>query len=416
MITVQVISHAKEKQEGHIVYTKIATPRSLDEFDLDIIDLTDENLWYCDNYAGNLSLRTQRDLESLSTMIENTKKARILFVLPQDIMLHRYSGSSTTRNNHTEKQYKRTRIKDELQSIAQHVFSAFGIISRSFSIVYENTETVLNETSYRAAFYFSGCGPGITESNGSNKPTTINPMNRYYLTTLDIFASDEMLNGFINSIFAPSQREAKPEWIWVISFYDDTEQESVIEEQKRIIQTAESTIEVAKAKLETNQRYKSILYTNGDELVEVVFDILQILLECDLSQFVDEKREDFLVHNPVYTLIGEIKGITSNVRNEHITQLETHYQQYMDQLEEKGITENVHQLLIINPLRNKPVSEREPVHEKQIALATRNGSLIIETVTLLRLFELFLQNKVTTDKCIELFTERVGILKPSDFE
>jgi len=53
---------------------------------------------------------------------------------------------------------------------------------------------------------------------------------------------------------------------------------------------------------------------------------------------------------------------------------------------------------------------------REIALATRNGSLIIETVTLLRLFELFLQNKVTTDKCIGLFTERVGILKPSDFE
>ena len=115
-------------------------------------------------------------------------------------------------------------------------------------------------------------------------------------------------------------------------------------------------------------------------------------------------------------MIGEIKGVTSNVKNEHITQLETHYQQYQDHLQESNQTENISQVLIINPLRNKPIAERELVHEKQIELAKRNGSLIIETVKLLKLFELFLQGDLCTDECIELLTKKTGILEYSDFQ
>ena len=66
---------------------------------------------------------------------------------------------------------------------------------------------------------------------------------------------------------------------------------------------------------------KSVLYTNGDELVQVVFEILEELLGCDLSQFVDLKKEDFLFTIEDTTFIGEIKGVNSNVKNPNITQL-----------------------------------------------------------------------------------------------
>ena len=97
-------------------------------------------------------------------------------------------------------------------------------------------------------------------------------------------------------------------------------------------------------KLKENLRYKSILYSNGDDLVRVVFEILENILDCDLSKFEDIKKEDFLIKKDNYTFIGEIKGVTSNVKNEHISQVDVHYQKYMDKLNEEKIQERVKEL------------------------------------------------------------------------
>ena len=57
------------------------------------------------------------------------------------------------------------------------------------------------------------------------------------------------------------------------------------------------------------------------------------------------------------------------------------------------------------------MTERDPIHDSQISLAQRNESLIIDTYTLLRLFEKFLNNEITISKCTELFTIETGLLK-----
>ena len=77
--------------------------------------------------------------------------------------------------------------------------------------------------------------------------------------------------------------------------------------------------------------------------------------------------------------------------------------------------ENVKGILIINPLRNKPLDQRDNVHEKQIQLARRNGSLIVSTDVLLSLFVAYLENHVSTEKVIELFKNNTGLLQASDF-
>ena len=138
--------------------------------------------------------------------------------------------------------------------------------------------------------------------------------------------------------------------------------------------------------------------------------MLEALLDCDLSSFKDEKAEDFLIKKDKHTFIGEIKGVTSNVKSEHISQLDVHYQTYLDKLRENTEDEKVHQLLILNPLRNKPLQSREPVHEIQIKLAKRNECLIIETVTLLRIYEQFLMKKITSEQCMEVFSTETGLL------
>lgn len=78
-----------------------------------------------------------------------------------------------------------------------------------------------------------------------------------------------------------------------------------------------------------------MLYENEDELVSVVFNMLENMLDYDLSLFIDQGDEDFSIKLEDVTFIGEIKGATSNVRAEHISQLDVHYQSYLDKLQDK---------------------------------------------------------------------------------
>ena len=66
--------------------------------------------------------------------------------------------------------------------------------------------------------------------------------------------------------------------------------------------------------------------------------------------------------------------------------------------------------------RNKSLNEREPIHKDQIELAVRSGCLIIETNTLLRLFERFCRGEVTAQKCNQVFSERSGLLSLAEFD
>lgn len=61
------------------------------------------------------------------------------------------------------------------------------------------------------------------------------------------------------------------------------------------------------------------------------------------------------------------------MKYEHISQLELHYRSYLDRLAENRQSENVKQLLIMNPFRTKALDRRDPIHVSQIDLAIRNG-------------------------------------------
>ncbi|MBO7554518.1 MAG: hypothetical protein J6T41_00900, partial [Neisseriaceae bacterium] len=59
-------------------------------------------------------------------------------------------------------------------------------------------------------------------------------------------------------------------------------------------------------------------------------------------------------------------------------------------------------------------NERDPVHETQINLAKRNKCLIIETKTLLKLYEKFVAGEIKAEDCEKLFTEKYGLLQDDD--
>lgn len=405
----QVINYSIVKTDGYITFSSIERPRSLDEFDFNIIDLSEERIWYKEKKTTS-TVDAIDDLKSLGNMILNAQKSRIIIVLPQDINIYTYQGKDYSG----KKAYDIRRIKDNLAWVQKNIYEVLLSDSDPFKTLYENTINSFGKIKYQAAFYFANNYPPITLSDGSNKPTTIQYREKIYITALDIMQTEEHLENFIKTLFVPNTPEETPEWMNGIVFNDDEQQAQVILENQDIIKSAEEAISGAMQIIRKNEEIKSILYTNGDELVKVVFMILEDLFAYDFSTFVDEKREDFLLKKENFTLIGEIKGINTNVKNENISQLEHHYQMYQDRLQEEGKTENVHQVLIINPLRKTPVLEREEIHQEQVKLAERNESLIIETKTLLKIYELFLQHKINRDDCITLFTKKTGLLKNDD--
>lgn len=392
-----------------ITISKLNAPNAFDSYDINIISLQSERLWRFEKDSEQ-QLNCTNDLLSIKMMIEASKKAINIIALPQNYM-HRYRA--TGRNTYLY----HCELKNEIQNLQLELLAALiptGYI-RSFTLFYENSETTLNEKIFNSAFCFRDSNNPITKSNGAEKATTMQLNDRLILTTLDLQSPGVMLDDFIKGIGLDKEPSEIPQWVKDYQFFDDAQQQELISQSQQKIDDLKNTIDQAQDKINTNLNYKSILYTNGDELVGVVFDILEKALCCNLSDFVDERKEDFLIKKEDVTFIGEIKGITSNVKSEHISQLDVHYQSYSDYLQENNLSETVKQLLIINPFRTQPLSERKSVHHKQIELAERNECLIITTETLLKIFEKFLKQEIASNEIITIFKMKSGLLTEQDF-
>ena len=405
-MTIQVIQYGiiSAEPEENIFFSPLDAPKALDDYEYDIIDLSDPEMWgYSDDTVGVVD--SNKDLETIYKMVENSKKATIVYILPQNCKYS--SGRYTTHVN---------ALKDIIPNImSRSLKTAVYPNFHNQKIEYEATKTSIGSLTYSADFYFNTTNFVITKSEKSEKPTTIQLEENIYITTLNATLDSGALLNFLKCLFFPKDKEETPAWMQEVNYGDDEEQYKIVQDAENKIVAAKEEIERANAKLAENNRIKSIVYTNGEELVEVVIDILEALLNCELSDFEDKKREDFLIIKPHCTFIGEIKGVTSNIKYEHISQLELHYRGYLDDLDEQNKTETVKQILIMNPFRSKALKEREPVHTSQIELAKRNECLIIETETLLRIYEKYCAGEISSDECIDIFLTKNGLLKLEDF-
>lgn len=410
---IQVISYnrIREREFSEVTVSTLNSPKSLDEYDINIIDLTGKDgLW---SYEGNSysSINSINDFSSISSMVDNSRKSKIIYVFPPNMEFKYWL------EKHNNRYYNSILLKDFLKILCKDILGKVLpiMITKEF-LAFENTRTSIAGKTYEADFYFCNIPDGITKSDFSEKITTVVFDERIYGTTLNILNSKDALLTYIDYMFGKKNKIEVPDWISNINFADDEQQRINIEQNQLVIADSQERIKIANEVLERNARYKSVLYTNSNELVEVVFEILERILGCDLSEFEDLRKEDFLIKLPDCTFIGEIKGVTSNIKYEHISQVELHYRGYLDRLEEEGKSENVKQILIMNPFRTKPLDKREPVCEDQIKLAERNDCLIIETITLLRVFEKFCNEEITTQKVIDVFSEKIGLLSLDVFE
>lgn len=408
---IQVISdNAKIKYgEGHeYTYSSLGEPITFDAFDLNIISLQTQGLWEFKGMNTN-SINAMKDFQSLQPLLETYKKTNVIVCFPQNYEYRYYYNSPSYRNYLPLKD-----MIEKLKGYLHYLLPAGDV----FDLVYENSTTVCGESRFNAAFYFSSISSKImklTKCIGGDHATTILFKENLIFTTLDLSKPTTNIDDFLKSVGFLEKKFEAPEWVKDVEFFDDAEQKKVINEASQIIEQQQSKIDDAEKRLQNNLKYKSILYETGEELVSVVKEMLEQMLMCDLSNFIDEKQEDFRIILKDVTFIGEIKGVSSNVKSENVSQVDNHCQSYSDKLDEEGKTENIKGILIINPLRNKAISERDEIHEKQIKLANLYGSLIITTETLLKLFNEFLEKRIDTNKIIDLLKSKIGLLTDSDF-
>lgn len=407
---IQFISYKNEirfDSKHSITYNKLSSPKALDEFYINVFSLQDKNMWLTDE-DYRTSLNNSNDFFSIRQMLEYSENAKNVILLPQNYT-HQYYKLHTGYGHNYE-------LKDDINNLQQYILGSIlpNISYYEYSLIYENSTTKLGNESFESSFVFTKSPNILSKANSTEKTTSFNTDN-IYLSTLYLENDNINIDEFIKGLGLEKEKNLIPEWINDYSYFDDKKQNSIIETSEREIDELNEKIKQSNEKLNENLKYKSILYTNGEELVKVVFEILEQILDFDLSDFVDEKKEDFLVEKEKITFIGEIKGVTSNVKSEHVSQLDVHLQSYKDDLDEDGTKENIKSLLIINPFRTKPLNERDEVHEIQINLAKRNESLIITTDVLLKLFEKFKDEKISSEQIVSLFEKNIGILTTNDF-
>lgn len=416
---IQIITYDIDKYEEYseqkYKISALGEIQALDDFEMCIIDLTDKDLWNCNNDKPN-SVNCYRDLLTIKEAIINSNSTKIVMVLPQNEIISYNQDYDWKGINNSKRYFYRNSIqlKDNKTNLIEIISKKLFHIEK-IEILYEKTKTTIIDKNVDADFninnYREEGFEAITFSKNSNKVTTIKK-DKIFITTLKILDDNETLKMFIDSYCDEEQeKEDIPDWVRDIIFYNDKELKKSKNDNLEKIQKLKGENLKLEEQINKNLEYKSILYSTGDELVKVVLEILDEILEYDSSDFVDEKREDFLIKKEDITFIGEIKGVSSAVANKNVSQLDVHVQSYLDKLQEEDKEENVKGLLIVNHQRNKPLEERQEVHEHQRNLATRNGSLIIETQTLLKIFEKYKLGELTKEKCKKMFEENAGVLK-----
>ena len=90
--------------------------------------------------------------------------------------------------------------------------------------------------------------------------------------------------------------------------------------------------------------------------------------------------------------------------------MEVHYSKYMDKLQEEGKTEKIKKILIMNYERTKEVNKRDDINLMQSDLAKKNNTLIIDTKSLLTIYEKLLNGSLTKSNVIKYIISNSGVI------
>lgn len=392
---IQYLRRYVEKDKYKILeQNSILQPIVLDDFDINIIDLSDPKIWIS---GDSKEIECLKDLKNIFKLIEERKKSEIIIMCPQNIKYY-YDEIGIYRNGK-----KNIELKSLIPFIGKIVTNG---MKEGEIFTFGKTNTIIDQENISSDFYFKDNlnVEVLTESEKSKKKTTVK-FNNIIFTTLKLETENE-IEKFIKFIFQNTDEERIPEWVQEYNFNNDLE----LKKNRKKIEEELSKKESEKREnidlINKNNKYKSILFLTGERLVEIIKEMMEEMLKIDLSDFEDKKKEDLRVEFEDIAFIIEIKGINSSVKNSNISQLDNHVELYNE--EEKGIKGKG--ILIINPERTKSIEERNPIHSSQIKKIEKDENLMITTEVFLKLFELFEQKKIKKEKIKSILQTEIGML------
>ena len=182
-------------------YVSLRDIRSIDEYDITVLDLTDSEIW-CNDGVVVHTIDQVNHFKSISYMLTSSK-APVLICLPQNIGFKhkdKYGDRMTT-----------TDLKDMMKDFENILNELYQPICR-WGLRHENTVTTIESQNFKAAFYFSTAPDDwVICKSKSNRAVIINYDN-VYATTLSIEKVDK-LNLVLGVMGLMNERQEVPDWM-----------------------------------------------------------------------------------------------------------------------------------------------------------------------------------------------------------
>lgn len=404
IITKETYKYKSRFKNKEIVISDFKTYKSFDLYDINIIDLSSDSLWYSNSAEGTY-LNDRSDIAPIKNSI-NTCESKILLLLPLNCYFY-YHLSTYTHKFLKSEQLKSIKGKFK-QFISNYIYEPLPEFD------YEKGITKIDGETFESDFYFKE-KTGLIYSEKSKKVNTILLKNGLAASTLSIFELSEnrdvekRLFILLNKIGFLLKNEEIPEWVEGIQFYNDNIYIKEIEKCNEKISELTKEIEKNNQYLKINYQYKSILYSSGNVLAEQINKMLIKIFNLP-NDFKDIYEEDFNFKVDDITYVVETKGLNNEVSGQNVSDAYNHLIIYDDKLEQQGIIEKTKCLFFVASERKRKIEERQKIKERQITIAKRNKTLIIDTPTFYKIFEDFLQGKLSARDIHTMFKEQDGII------
>ncbi len=397
----EIYKSDKDKIEYSV--NSLSNPIALDEFDINIIDLTCKEIWRSKSLPFD-EINCIDDIKHYMKIINNNHYSKILILFPQNI--------DCLYNNYSGLYHNTISLKNILNKLYEIIRN--NINNFQFTLDFETSITTINNVKFTADFSFEGCDKKICvlKSDKSNKVNTIKVEDNMYYTTLDLIESSIKLEDFLNKVNILSEEEKHvPDWINNVFFLDDEtiykEIDSIDSKIKLLTDDKEKFIK----KRNENNKVKSILYKTGVDLQLEVISILNEIFEYKDDEFVDTMEEDYKIKLKDVTFLFETKGLKGNIKGSHVSAAKNHVEIYIEDNDCEETGERVKGIFIVGTEIEKEPSERQELPDRQVKPAKNTDLLIIRVEKLLSLYEEFKRNNINKEEIKKQFMDNIGELK-----
>lgn len=281
-------------------------------------------------------------------------------------------------------------------------------LEETFGIEFENKDAAIIEKNYEDYIpkRYNDYALSMKSNNGYGKAYIKNTNNCFILKIENITIMNDNEIEFLNieediviqkeellvNLLKNNVLIEVPKWANDLKILD----ESKIEEELSKIEIEINEKNTKKAaiikELKENRKYKQLLFASGENLVEIVKEVLTEMLNLSIND-IDVRKEDLSVELDKKKIMIEVKGINTAIKRNNVSQTQRHIQDDADANnieDDDEIAVKYKGLLIVNPYIKTPIRERieKEFYSQTVIKDLKNYNICaIDTITLLSLFQ-----------------------------